>query len=38
MKAELSGGSSSSQQAIEGGQGQQSPTQTPQDTPRFDKQ
>ncbi|MFE4722244.1 PspA/IM30 family protein, partial [Streptomyces sp. NPDC056728] len=38
MKAELSGGSSSQQQAIEGGQGQQSPTQTPQDTPRFDKQ
>jgi len=37
MKAELAGGSSSQQQAIEGGTGQAQPSQT-QDTPRFDKQ
>ncbi len=38
MKAELAGGSSSGQQAIEGGTGQAQPQQQPQDTPRFDKQ
>ncbi|MEU6661458.1 PspA/IM30 family protein [Streptomyces sp. NPDC046821] len=38
MKAELAGGSSSSQQAIEGGQNGQSANGQPQDTPRFDKQ
>ncbi|MER6969201.1 PspA/IM30 family protein, partial [Streptomyces halstedii] len=38
MKAELAGGSSSSQQAIEGGPGQSQPSSQPQDTPRFDKQ
>ncbi len=38
MKAELAGGSSSGQQAIEGGSGQQQSQQQPQDTPRFDKQ
>jgi phage shock protein A len=37
MKAELAGGSSS-QQAIEGGQGQTQSQQQSQDTPRFDKQ
>ena len=37
MKAELAGGPSAGQQAIEGGSGQQS-QQQPQDTPRFDKQ
>ncbi|MFD5455630.1 PspA/IM30 family protein, partial [Streptomyces olivaceus] len=42
MKAELSGGSTSDRQAIEGGQdqgqGSPQPQQQPQDTPRFDKQ
>ncbi len=37
MKAELAGGSSASQQAIEGGTDKAQPQQ-PQDTPRFDKQ
>jgi phage shock protein A len=38
MKAELAGGSTGGQQAIEGGNGQQQSQQQPQDTPRFDKQ
>ncbi|GAA4957733.1 hypothetical protein GCM10023238_25540 [Streptomyces heliomycini] len=38
MKAELAGGPSGGQQAIEGGTGQQQPQQQSQDTPRFDKQ
>jgi phage shock protein A len=38
MKAELAGGSSGGQQAIEGGNAQQQSQQQPQDTPRFDKQ
>ena len=38
MKAELAGGTSSQQQAIEGGNGQNQQSQQPQDTPRFDKQ
>jgi phage shock protein A len=38
MKAELAGGASSGQQAIEGGTSQSQPQQQPQDTPRFDKQ
>jgi phage shock protein A len=38
MKAELAGGSSGGQQAIEGGAGEQQAAQQPQDTPRFDKQ
>jgi phage shock protein A len=37
MKAELAGGSSTPQQAIEGGTDKAQPQQ-PQDTPRFDKQ
>ncbi|MFF9480210.1 PspA/IM30 family protein [Streptomyces sp. NPDC014733] len=38
MKAELAGGSSAGQQAIEGGQGGQAQPSAPQDQPRFDKQ
>jgi phage shock protein A len=38
MKAELAGGPSSGQQALEGGTDGQQSQQQPQDTPRFDKQ
>ena len=38
MKAELAGGPSGGQQAIEGGNQSQQSQQQPQDTPRFDKQ
>ena len=37
MKAELAGGSSSSRQAIEGGQGGEGAGRQSQDQPRFDK-
>jgi len=38
MKAELAGGTSGGQQAIEGGSTEEQSRQQPQDTPRFDKQ